>query len=225
MIVTDAYPSVRNKEPLVNRTVIFAATFAAALLAFAAPVRAQGAFAQALVGAGVAEGQTATAVSGSIGYRFNRVFGLGVEATHLMGLEAGPRADRLDRIADLDSAATMFTTNVRVEIPTLSRRVIPYVVGGGGVARVQTDIELDIPDARLQNRPTGPAFDLRAPFGRPGPDRFRAGGTSMVFTIGGGTSILLTDRLAIDADLRLQALLGGRDRNIGRFSVGASYRF
>ena len=30
----------------------------------------------------------------------------------------------------------MFTTNVRLEVPTTSKRIIPFVTAGGGVAAV-----------------------------------------------------------------------------------------
>ena len=33
-------------------------------------------------------------------------------------------------------SATVFTTNVRLEVPTTSRKIIPFVTAGGGVAAV-----------------------------------------------------------------------------------------
>lgn len=213
---------------MMRKLAFTAAAFTAAFLASASPARAQGAFAQALVGAAVVDDHTSTAVSGTIGYRFNRVLALGVEATHMPDLSGDGRFGRMELLTrPMDRRATMFTTNVRVEIPTLSRRVIPYVVGGGGVATVRSEFEVNYLAARdrmNQIRPLlGPGLrDLSI---LPGPNPLQTSSTHMVLTLGGGTSILITDHLAIDADLRLQALLGERDRNIGRFSVGASYRF
>jgi opacity protein-like surface antigen len=48
---------------------------------------------------------------------------------------------------------------------------------------------------------------------------------AMALTLGGGASILVTDHLAVDADLRVLKLLAETGRTVGRFQVGASYRF
>jgi opacity protein-like surface antigen len=213
------------------RTLAFASaiTLAACLVA-PAPARAQGALVQGLVAAAVTDDQTSPSFSGGIGYRFNRALGLGVEFTHMPDLGELRDRNRLDLTIPTDTRATMFTTNVRVEIPTLSDRVIPYVVGGGGVAAVRSEFDVNYlalgPDLQAI---FGPA--LRGP-GRPnvqsilpGPSRIETTRTNMVLTLGGGASILVTDHLAIDADLRLLSLFGDRDQNIGRFGVGASYRF
>jgi hypothetical protein len=82
---------------------------------------------------------TAPAISAFIGYRFNRAMGIGVEITSAPSLEPDFERD-LPRITlpfgydEPEGALTVFTTNVRVEIPTVSRRVVPYVVGGGGLS-------------------------------------------------------------------------------------------
>ena len=49
--------------------------------------------------------------------------------------------------------------------------------------------------------------------------------TSLALTLGGGLSILATERFSIDADLRYLGLFGTRDGHVGRFGAAASYRF
>jgi opacity protein-like surface antigen len=47
----------------------------------------------------------------------------------------------------------------------------------------------------------------------------------MALTLGGGVSLLAGEHLSIDVDLRYLRILDTRNRNIGRFGAGASYRF
>jgi opacity protein-like surface antigen len=215
------------------RTFALASAFTlAACIMTATPARAQGALVQGTVAAAVANDKTSPGFSGGIGYRFNRALGFGVEVTHLPDLGELRDRNRLDLTIPTDTRATMFTTNVRVEIPTLSDRVIPYVVGGGGVAAVRSEFEVNylalgtgmpgiLRPALIDMRPGRPnGLSIL-----PGPSRIENTRTNMVLTLGGGASFLLTDHLAIDADLRLLSLFGDRDQNIGRFGVGASYRF
>ena len=203
------------------------------LLARPGVVRAQGgAIANVGVGVTSGEGNTDLAVNGGVGYRFNRSIGFGIEITHLPSLESnfGGGIRPLGIYADYpgddnEGHATIFTTNVRVEIPTTIRRVIPYVVGGGGIASVTEAFSViyALPASSLQTFPSG--IGSNSPAILPAP-RFLSNTTiAMALTLGGGASLLVTDHLAVDVDLRAIRLLGQTDRSMGRFGVGASYRF
>ena len=49
--------------------------------------------------------------------------------------------------------------------------------------------------------------------------------TDLALTLGGGVSVLVVDHVSVDVDLRYLRLIGPRDLNVGRFGIGASYRF
>src|SRR5207247_10215845 len=49
--------------------------------------------------------------------------------------------------------------------------------------------------------------------------------TDLALMLGGGISILKGDHLSFDVDLRYLHLLEYRNRDIGRFGAGVSYRF
>lgn len=191
-----------------------------------------GAIANVGVGVAAADGSSDLAINGGVGYRFNRSIGVGIELTHMPSLES----DVARRFAaptyigfsndDAEGHATMFTTNVRLEIPTTMRRVIPFVVGGGGIASITEPypVYYAIP---LELSTAGNALGLSFPVPgiRPGPQYFSSTTISMALTLGGGVNMLATDHLAVDVDLRAIRLLSQTGRSIGRFSVGASYRF
>src|SRR5215218_10276281 len=110
------------------------ALLAAAVFAAPEQAHAQGALVHGSVAAAVSNGTTSPSFGGGVTYRFNRWLGLGVEMSHLSSLE--PDFPRIyyccGRDGESDGRATVFTTNVRLEIPTTSRRIIPFVEGGGG---------------------------------------------------------------------------------------------
>jgi opacity protein-like surface antigen len=110
-----------------------------------------------------------------------------------------------------DGRATAFTTNVRVEMPA-SAHLIPYVVGGGGVASVKEIFTISVP------RPPG------APAIIPSTSETRSS-TDLALTVGGGLSVIATAHVSIDVDLRYMRLLADRDLNVGRFGIGLGYRF
>lgn len=204
---------------------------ALALMASVTPARAQGVVVSGQAAAAVSQDITSPALSASVAYRFNRAFGLGVELTHMPDLAGDLRTrGRFDALTmERDTRATMFTTNVRLEIPTISSRIVPYVVGGGGIASVRSEFEVNYlaMDGRLAGMP-GIRPALQAPRELsllPGPPFIGNSRVSMVLTLGGGASFLITDHVSLDADLRVLTLLGTRDRNIGRFGGGVSYRF
>ncbi len=198
----------------------------AGLLAAPAAARAQGALVHASVGAAAADGQTSPAFGGGIAWRVNRALGFGVELSHLRSLASDYPAYYCCS-DDQEARATVFTTNVRIEIPTTSARVIPYVVGGGGVASVTQSYSVIYAQLaeRLGLRPEIIGIGLNTIPVLPGPSELQTTSTSMALTLGGGASLLVTDHVAVDADARVLHLASDRARNIGRFSVGVSYRF
>jgi opacity protein-like surface antigen len=204
------------------------------VLMFARPalVRAQsGAIVNGAVGVFAADDATDLEISGGIGYRFNRALAFGIEFTHVpdldpRGVYALSQLRLCCRIGDDDfeGHATVFTTNVRVEVPTTLHRVIPFVVGGGGVASVTEEFPIyyGLP---LAAQFSALGLSIPAPTILPGPQNYSTTTLAMALTLGGGASFLVTDHLGVDADLRVLKLLADNGRTIGRFQVGASYRF
>jgi opacity protein-like surface antigen len=198
----------------------------AGLLAVPAAARAQGALVHASVGAAASGGETSPAFGGGISWRVNRALGFGVELSHLSSLVSDSPV--YDCCSDEQEArATVFTTNVRIEIPSTSPRVIPYVIVGGGVASVtQSDqvIYARIADRRGLN-PVFTGLGLNTVPVMRGPVELETTATSMALTLGGGASLRLTEHVAVDADARVLHLATDQARNISRFSLGISYRF
>jgi hypothetical protein len=196
---------------------------------------------------------TDVAVFGGVGYRFNRVVGFGIEVTFVPSLEPAlpdipgilPPAGvgRLPPVPVIDfdgdgGHALVFTTNVRLEIPTTARRFIPYVVGGGGVASVRERIRVgiayqsigwvDATTVGASGASLPPEISRRLPsvaLDRSFSQTYESTATSLALTLGGGLSILATEHFSIDADLRYLGLFGTRDRHVGRFGASANYRF
>ena len=190
-----------------------------------------GAIVNGAIGAAVGNDATDLEVSGGIGYRFNRAIGFEIEFTHVPRLDPrGQYAFSTLRICcgvleqTTKGHATVFTTNVRVEVPTTMRRVLPFVVGGGGIASVTEKSSVIYYAVPLDSVSAG--VSIPTPNILPGPQQFVSTTTlAMALTLGGGASILLTDHLAIDGDLRVLKLLADTGRTVGRFQAGASYRF
>jgi opacity protein-like surface antigen len=214
--------------------------------AFAQP--ASGPLASVTVaGTNIGDG-TGVAITGGMTYRFNRVIGLGVEVTAVPTFtpeqpdfvvntgssfrysNVGPTSGIPTSVVIAptfyepdDGRAVIFTTNLRLEIPTTSRRVLPYVVAGGGAGTVKEHFTrtVEYPDFFV------PSFDGPVPirrrlsFSQPVTNSF----TSLALTLGGGVSFGWTEHLWVDADLRYLALLADRDRHVTRFGGGLSYRF
>jgi opacity protein-like surface antigen len=189
-----------------------------------------GAIANVGVGVAAADGSSDMAINGGIGYRFNRSIGFGIELTHLPSLDSGLAGGiglrpygGFDN--DAEGRATIFTTNVRVEIPTTMRRVIPFVVGGGGIASVTEPYPIYYATPLNLSGAAEALVSFPVPGILPGPQYFSNTTIAMALTLGGGASVLVTDHFAVDADVRAIRLLGETGRSVGRFSVGASYRF
>lgn len=196
----------------------------------AARVQAQpasGAIVGGVAAAVVFNDATEVSVSGGIGYRLNRAIGFGIELTYLPKLEPTfPYALALPRpgirFEDPEGNAVFFTTNVRIEIPTTSRRVLPYVIAGGGVASLtHSDVTIYGVDPlfALPLEVVGDSYLSQVfPFGP-------VSTTGLALTLGGGASVLVNDHLSVDIDLRTFHLRGTTTGQVGRFGIGASYRF
>jgi len=187
---------------------------------------------------------TDVAFAGTFGYRFSRVFGMEIETTAVPSLGAPVSNDfpyitlNSASVSSVSSAGVLpviypgpvvdnpggrlviFTSNARVEIPTVSTRVTPYFVAGGGLAstRRTADIIYAIPILlpASQVLPSQPRA-IRYPA--------ISSSTDLALTLGGGVDVRIMKRLAIEVDLRLFRLLGSEDTNVGRFGVGVRYRF
>jgi opacity protein-like surface antigen len=208
---------------LLSRSVFAALGVAAMLGWLPATAFAQGALVNAAAVGINADGDISPGFSGGVAFRVNRALGFGVELTHIRSYP-----NDLVRILyccgfdDEEGRATIFTTNVRLEIPTTSSRIIPFVVGGGGVAAVTQSYGLIYARLAADLGASLPATGLTI---LPGPSNIEVTSTNMALTLGGGASFLVTDHFAIDADLRVLHLQGDADRNLGRFALGVSYRF
>lgn len=214
---------------------ISTALFLAALLAPPSVANAQtqsGAIANVNIAAAAGDGTEGIAISGGVGYRFNRSIGFGIELTHLPSLESefhrlyGGRFGGFDDDDD-EGNATIFTTNVRVEIPTTMRRILPYVTGGGGVASVTEaySVIYALPAIEATSSSLSAIFPVPYPGILPGPSVIQNTTVAMALTLGGGASVLLTDHLSVDIDVRAFRFVSDTGRTMGRFGVGASYRF
>jgi opacity protein-like surface antigen len=218
--------------PLRKATLVF---LVAALLVWPERAHAQnGAIVNGAIGAFVSDNATNLEISGGIGYRLNRAIAFGIEFTQVPNLDTnGQDAFSTLRVCcgvtgepDAEGHATVFTTNVRVEVPTTMRRVLPFVVGGGGIASVTEKFPIIYYASPLASQLAGVGITLPVPDILPGPPQLVSNTTlAMALTLGGGASILMTDHLSIDGDLRVLKLLADTGRTIGRFQVGASYRF
>jgi hypothetical protein len=198
---------------------------------------AAGAVVRAVVGTAALERTNGLDVRGTVGYRLNSAIGLEVEITSIPMLDPDLPQSAASTFGivytDAGGRAALFTTNVRLELPGASRRVIPFVVGGGGVANISTHYTISITrppvtvppgvfrstlieSSLVSNTIAGPVAY---------PQRVGGSPTGMVLNLGGGASFLVTDHLAIEADLRYGRILSDYDSNMGRFGGGVSYRF
>lgn len=209
----------------------------------AAPAAAQsaaGGSASVIVSAATIDGRASVGITGEIAYRLNRMVALGVELTRVPSYEPeapdeGPPAVPVIAggiivspptysISGEEGRATLFTANLRLEIPTGSRRLAPYLIGGAGTTNLHEEFTVTISYPRPILRPL-PGSPVTTIFPPSSSFEVRRSSTDMTATLGGGLAVLLDEHLSIDADLRYLAVLGPRDLNIGRFGLGISYRF
>src|SRR5688572_13283920 len=148
----------------------------AACPAWAQP--AQGPIASGIVGATVVDSNANVSFTASAGYRFNSAMGLGIELTFVptlepdlpFGIPTVPYGLTSPRFSEREGRATIFTTNLRLEMPTTSRRIVPFALAGGGVANLKESYDVTysylsplVFSAELD------ALGLVAPFPRPLP--------------------------------------------------------
>jgi opacity protein-like surface antigen len=195
----------------------------------AAAQSSSGAIASGSVAAVVDDSGTDLSLAGSLGYRFNRVIGMGVELTWMRPKSAvaspetspyanisyaGPRNDLL-----------LITTNVRIEIPTISQRILPYAVGGGGPASTRSTYSYTIAYRPVPQPASPGVVGAIIPVPLPEVRSETITSTGLGLTLGGGVSFLATDHLSIDIDLRSFYIRGDSGGSLGRFGAGASWRF
>jgi hypothetical protein len=84
------------------------------------------------------DGETSPAYGGGVTWMFNRASASA--SSSRTSRRSAPAFSRTYYCCgifdDSGSSATVFTTNVRLEVPTTSKRIIPFVTAGGGVAAV-----------------------------------------------------------------------------------------
>lgn len=188
---------------MINRRIVIIVLAACALAHPSLAIAQQGATIGGVVAATSIGSRTEASIAGAVGYRMNRVLGFGLELTSIPTLR--PKGGT-------DGNATVFTANARVELPALTARVIPYAIAGGGAANIKETFALQ------PAVPTG--INVVIP-----PQPVTHSSTDLALTAGGGISLLVAPRVSIDVDLRYLRLIGDRDRNVGRFGAGVSYRF
>ena len=224
---------------------IFRTLRAAALgLLMAVPVSAQtdsGGLASVTVSSMTIERDTSGSIAASIGYRLNPTIAVGIELTVVPDFE--PDVPDFPTILDGGFArpaelspvifpppefnvearggrATIFTGNLRLQIPTRSARIAPYLVGGAGVAHVRDELRFTITYRPLPLGLGSPIVVL-SPF----TESIRRTTSDFAMMVGGGVSVLITERWSIDGDLRYIGVAGERDINTGRYGAGITFRF
>jgi Outer membrane protein beta-barrel domain len=206
--------------PVRTRAVPIAA-IAALLAGFVTTANAQpagGAIVSGSLAAAVDAAGANTAVAGSLGYRFTRVIGIGVEVTWMKLDPDVPSVQPVPPYGVIEYSharadAVFFTTNMRVEVPTAWRRILPYAIGGGGPVSSNRSYTATF-------RPATPGVDLQ----------LQSQATSetdlgLATFLGGGVSVLAGDHLSVDVDVREFYIRRESSGTVGRFGVGASYRF
>jgi opacity protein-like surface antigen len=219
------------------------------LVAATAAAQGRGAAVSGSVAAVNMDSRTELAFSGAFAFRLNRVVELEIETTWVPRVRSdfptGPvviqESGGLTTVtsgsvstssvqifptpfyANPGGRIAVFTNAARIDIPTTTSRLTPYFAAGGGVANVRRTADYIIP-VPLQLPAPGTPTPINTPV-RQIAQSLVSSVTSLALTIGGGVDVNLTSSLAVEGDLRLFRLLGQDDQNVGRFSVGARYRF
>jgi opacity protein-like surface antigen len=155
------------------------------------------------------------------------VIGLGVELTW-MKLKATTPSSGTSPYTGLAYSGTkadaiFFMTTVRIEIPTTSRRILPFAIGGGGTANTMNRYTVTITPVPVPL--VGFPTSVVIPSLIPRTEAVSSSSTGLALTLGGGVSLLATEHLSVDIDLRSLYIRANPTESIGRFGVGASYRF
>ena len=217
---------------------LFAAVWLTCVPAAALAQDDRGASVAGALSATSVDSATAFSFSGAFGYRFSRVVGFELETTVVPSwkspfpgyiiLAGLPEAAiyPTPRFDNPGGRMVIFSSNVRIVVPTTSTRLEPYFVAGGGIASVRRTAEYLYPmyPAILRAALSG-STAIFPPQSRWMTDSVTSSTVDMALTIGGGLSVRAAGQLMVDVDLRMFRLLGSKDRNSGRFGVGVRYRF
>jgi len=200
-----------------------------------------GGIASATVSAVSIEDGASASIAGAVGYRLNSTVALGIElmvvprlTPEVPEIPSPLSAATFDGIAFPSPSitigsdgghATIFSGNLRLTIPTRSRRISPYLVGGAGLGTVTDKIEYTyIYPALTLIEPFGQPIIVPPPF-LPRTESIDRTTTDFATTFGGGVSFLTNDHWSIDVDARYIEIFGRRDAQIGRYGGGITYRF
>jgi opacity protein-like surface antigen len=204
----------------------------------------RGATVGVMVSASNMESRTDVAMSGTFGFRLNRVANLELEVTFVPKLTSDFPNDRVVIQSATFTSITspsiaiypppvfsnpggrlvILSNNVRVDLPTTTDRVTPYFVAGGGVASLRRTADYTYRILGFDPL-TGPTPGLIVPPPRAITQVVTSSSTNLALTLGGGVSVEIARHVAVQADLRVIRLFGDTDRNIGRFGVGIRYGF
>jgi opacity protein-like surface antigen len=206
----------------------------------------RGATAGVMVSASNMESRTDVAMSGTFGFRLNRVANLELEVTFVPRLTSDfPNNQVVIQGSPLAGIASpsiaiypppvfsnpggrlvILSNNVRVDLPTTTERVTPYFVAGGGVASLRRTADYTYRIYGFDPL-TGPPPGLIVPIlpSRAITQVVTSSFTNLALTLGGGVNVEIARHVAVQADLRVIRLFGETDRNIGRFGAGIRYRF
>ena len=185
----------------------------AAFVVLVLAVTAQTAFGQPTTGGPVVSGtipadpDTHWSLAGSVVYRFTRVLSLGAELTWSRLKDMPPTFGPpyfTSALGNPTRELVSFTTNIRADLHHF-HRVVPFVVGGGGVAA--DSVARDISGASAQ-------------------DNFRIvdAATFLALVVGAGAIVLATEHVSLDGEVKL-LYMRGHNGQWARVGVGASYRF
>ncbi len=157
-----------------------------------------------------ADPDTRWSLAGSVGYRFNTILAMEAELTWSSLKYSRPDiANPYETVTfsrprrDLVS----FTSNVRAELPKF-RRVLPYIVVGGGVA--SDSIAYTATITSPVTRETLPRTVQSTPY--------------LGLLVGGGVGVPITHHVSIDGEFKWLYLVGA-PWSWARFAIGTSYRF
>jgi opacity protein-like surface antigen len=210
-----------------SRAIVFASV-AISLCWFPTPALSQSAAGPVVVGSvagAYTNGGTKPLVAAAVGYRFNRLFEMGVELTRA-DLRFGPATQISTSASPFGSSTTILTygdpkldalffmTNVRVNVPTPIHRVLLYGIAGGGAVTSTRRFTLTLTNS-VVGRPT--AIETEP--------RIAESSTTVALALGGGVSLRGTTHVSIEVDARTLYERGPFGGSIARFGLGASYRF
>lgn len=141
----------------------------------------------------------APAGAATVGYRFSRLAAVELETAYVSALAAhGSMMDHGVGQASFGAVRRMVlaSASLRGELPTRVRWLLPYVLGGIGVANVRTRGFIAATD------------------------------NDLALAAGGGIDFNVFRNMWIDVGVRYQRILASsEDLNVTRFGTGVSYRF